>query len=324
MRLQPYWGDDLDRLCSSGRLTWLRLAPPLPGRDGQRRNPVLASTPIAFVARPHLAHWRAFTPLPELAGLGLSGAATRVHGLLESWGASFCDELRVASGLLPAQIETALGELAALGLLGADSFQGLRTLITPARSARRSGRRQVPDAAGRWSLLRPLADPGEGRHAHVEHVARTLLRRYGVVFRALADREQGLPAWRELLYVYRRLEARGELRGGRFVHGFAGEQYALPDALGTLRKVRKQPCNGELVVVSTADPAHLATLITPGLRESLGGRLVLYRDGVAVAAGRGRDITFIAPLDPPAQWAARNRLAQRGDPGGYHAPPPGP
>ena len=120
------------------------------------------------------------------------------------------------------------GELTAWGLVTSDSYQGLRTLITPQQIQRRRSRRIHREdqlaAAGRWSLLRPHADPEAHDYNHSEHIAHVLLRRYGVVFRKLLERESGLPPWRELLYIYRRMEARGELRGGRFVQGFAGEQ----------------------------------------------------------------------------------------------------
>jgi ATP-dependent Lhr-like helicase len=144
----------------------------------------------------------------------------------------------------------------------------------------------------------------------VEHVARTLLSRYGVVFWRLLEREAPwLPPWRELLRVYRRLESRGEIRGGRFVAGFSGEQFALPDAIGTLREVRRQAEAESWVVVSAADPLNLAGVLTPGPRVvSLAGNRVLYRNGVPVAALAAGDVAFLQELDAAAELKARQVL----------------
>jgi ATP-dependent Lhr-like helicase len=167
--------------------------------------------------------------------------------------------------------------------------------------------------AGRWSLLSspaPEASPA-GRETF-EAVAWTLLSRYGVVFRKLLDRETLLPAWRDLLIAYRRLEARGEIRGGRFVDGFSGEQFALPEAVGRLRSIRKLPAKGTLVSVSAADPLNLAGIALPGERlPALSGNRVLYRDGVAIALLEGREVRFLADLDPAARWWAQEALQRR-------------
>ncbi|HEY5790481.1 MAG TPA: ATP-dependent DNA helicase, partial [Gammaproteobacteria bacterium] len=197
-------------------------------------------------------------------------------------------------------------------------------LITPERVAHRVGRRHryrnPLEATGRWALLR--AAPADGdRFTHVEHLAQVLLQRYGVVFRALLEREQGLPAWRDLLYVYRRLEARGELRGGRFVQGFAGEQFALPEAVGALRQARERNGRGELVVVSAVDPLNLAALATPGQKSRLQGRHLLYRDGVAIAVGQQEGVTLLRELDARQAWQAREKLTQARMPANWHKPP---
>ena len=181
-----------------------------------------------------------------------SPRAQQVVDFLRQHGASFFDEMAAGSGLLRSQLEEALAELVALGLVTSDSFAGLRALLVPsdrrqsANGARRR-RRAVPfgmEGAGRWALVRraPPAQPASGSDSEaVEHLARTLLRRYGVVFWRLLEREAGwLPPWRDLLRVYRTLERRGEIRGGRFVAGFSGEQFALPEAVGALREVAAQ------------------------------------------------------------------------------------
>ncbi len=150
----------------------------------------------------------------------------------------------------------------------------------------------------------------------IEHVARTLLRRYGVVFwRLLAREADWLPPWRDLLRVYRRLEARGEIRGGRFVAGFSGEQYALPEAIGALREARRQPASGEWVSLSGADPLNLAGILTPGPRlAALTGNRLLFRDGLPVAWLAGGEVQFLIALDPASQWEARKALLRSATP----------
>jgi ATP-dependent Lhr-like helicase len=215
---------------------------------------------------------------------------------LRSRGASFFHELASATGLLRTQVERALGELAGAGLVTADSFSGLRALLAPSEKHRRRTRRRGSDVgvdtAGRWGLLHGDAVSDDAR---LQAFAQALLRRYGVVFRALLAREQRLPAWRELAAVYRRLEARGEIRGGRFVSGFGGEQFALPDAVGRLRAVRKQEKAGELVAISGADPLNLVGIVTPDARVSgVAPNRVLFRDGLAIAALEGGEVRRLA------------------------------
>ncbi len=152
------------------------------------------------------------------------------------------------------------------------------------------------DTAGRWALLRGDAAADGGKR--VEEIARALLRRYGVVFRALLARESRLPTWRELAAVYRRLEARGEIRGGRFVSGFGGEQFALADAVGRLRAVRKLDKGGELVALSGADPLNLVGIVTPEARVAgVTPNRVLFRDGLAIAALEGGELRRLAPSE---------------------------
>ena len=184
---------------------------------------------------------------------------------IKEHGASFFDELIDASGLLRSQLEEALAELVALGLVTSDSFGGLRALLVPSNE-RRPGfngrrRRRRPaysiDSAGRWALVRRPAAP-ERKEDAIDHIAHTLLSRYGVVFWRLLEREAAwLPPWRELLRSFRRLESRGEIRGGRFVSGFSGEQFALPEAIGMLRATRRHATADQWVSVSGADPLNL-------------------------------------------------------------------
>ena len=180
-------------------------------------------------------------------------------------------------------METGLWELVAAGLVTADGFDNLRSLIDPKRRAGQgSGRAARPrHSAGRWSLLYPVFS--DDRNRTIEATCWMLLRRYGVVFRELLVRESMLPKWRELVMAFRRLEDRGEIRGGRFVQGFIGEQFALPVAVESLRAIRNLEPSGEAVTLSAADPLNLIGIVVPGERiPAISGRTVTYSDGVPV------------------------------------------
>jgi ATP-dependent Lhr-like helicase len=315
-RLSDYEPSYLDRLCLSGRIAWARLIPPAP--KGRAATPI-RSSPVALLERRRLGDWMSVAapaepPQPSPRALAALEA-------LQAQGALFFDELSEASRLLRTELETALGELAALGLVTSDSFGGLRALLVPSEkrkpidgAARRKGRvlSYGMESAGRWSPIRRLsAEPGsQARTAAVEHVAQALLRRYGVVFwRLLAREASALPPWRDLLRVYRRLEARGEIRGGRFVAGFSGEQYALPEAVGLLREIRRRPGSGQFVSLSAADPLNLIGVLTPGGKlAALTGNRLLYRDGLPIAALSGGKVEFLTTVDEPTRWEAEKRL----------------
>jgi ATP-dependent Lhr-like helicase len=218
----------------------------------------------------------------ENTGRGLSHSAQLVLDFLRQRGASFFADIVRGSGKLKAEIETALWELVAAGLVTADGFDNLRSLIDPKRRAGQgSGRSARPrHSSGRWALLH--ADQAAERPRAVEAACWMLLRRYGIVFRDVLAREANLPPWRELLTGFRRLEDRGEIRGGRFVDGFLGEQFALPVAVESVRAMRNSPLTGEAVTVSAADPLNLVGILVPGERvAAISGRSVTYRDGVA-------------------------------------------
>ncbi|HXO00593.1 MAG TPA: hypothetical protein VN900_00960, partial [Stellaceae bacterium] len=239
----PAWLDDL---CLSGRVAWARLRPRSgrPEDAGRSATPV-RTTPITLLARRNAALLTLLSPAPET--VEPSAAARRVADVIRQEGASFFDELVEGSGLLRPQVEEALAELVALGLVTSDSFAGLRALLAPSSGGQRRRRATsfAMESAGRWALARRPRAPDNLPKAAAEaseHLARTLLRRYGVVFWRLIEREAAwLPPWHDLLRVYRRLEARGDIRGGRFVAGFAGEQFALPEAIGLLREARRKP-----------------------------------------------------------------------------------
>jgi ATP-dependent helicase Lhr and Lhr-like helicase len=268
-RVSDYGAEQIDRLCLSGRVAWGRLTP------GDGRVP-LRSSPIALMLRQHvLAAGESEAPV--------SAEARSVSEALKNRGALFFNELVAATGLLPTLVERGLAELVSAGLVTADSFSGLRALLAPQHK-----RNALVQGAGRWALF-PLRNFSDG-----EAIARGLLKRYGVVFRALLQRES-LPPWRDLVKLYRRLEARGEIRGGRFVAGFGGEQFAAADAVGKLRAVRKLEKGEELVALSGADPLNLVGILTPDARvPALAGNRVLLRDGIAIAAVEGGKLRRLA------------------------------
>jgi ATP-dependent helicase Lhr and Lhr-like helicase len=322
---EPAW---LDEQCLAGRFVWTRLA--ARRSDPERGAAPVRATPIVLLARRNLRLWSAFTgPLDRRQ---LSAGAQRAADHLSQHGASFFDEIASGTGLLPSQAQEALAELVALGLVNSDSFAGLRALLVPAdrRGSTTSGRRRRRvalfgmDAAGRWSRTGRAAGPetvtdrdavtGRSHEEEaIEHVVRTLLRRWGVVFwRLLAREADWLPPWRDLLMCCRRLEARGEIRGGRFVAGFTGEQYAAPEAIALLREARRKPREGHYLSLSGADPLNLLGIITPGARlPSLSGNRLLYRDGVPVALLAGGEVSFLQTLAPQEQWQAKNLLLRR-------------
>ncbi len=277
-RVLDYAPEQIDALCLSGRVAWGRISPPAAARAP------LKSSPIALMLREHVTLWRS----QACSSMELRSEARAVHEALRSKGALFFHELAAATGLLHTQVERALGELAGAGLVTADSFSGLRALLlAPDKRQRFARRGRSPgygiDTAGRWALLG--AAEADRAPADTESIARALLKRYGVVFRALLAREARLPNWRDLALVYRRLEARGEVRGGRFVKGFGGEQFALPDAVGRLRALRKEQKNGDWTALSAADPLNLVGIVTPQARvPAIAGNRILFRDGVPVAA----------------------------------------
>ncbi len=317
---EPAWLDDL---CLAGRVAWARLRRRTGRGNGNERVawPV-RTTPITLLARRHAPFWAALSGSDDT--VQPSPRAQKVLDVIRENGASFFDELADASGLLPTQVEEALGELVAIGLVNSDSFGGLRALLVPSDRRKplaglRRRRRTLSfgmEGAGRWALarrLRPNQFGPQSEQEAVEHLARTLLRRYGVVFWRMLEREADwLPPWRDLLRVYRRLEARGEIRGGRFVAGFSGEQYALPDAVGMLREIRRKPAGGGLVSVSGADPLNLAGILTPGPKlAALTVNRLRYRDGIPVAFLAGGEVTFLEEIDAPDRWALRQALLRR-------------
>ncbi len=248
LRVAHYEPALLDMLCLGGEVSWARVSP--------AETSLVSATPIALFGG------RASRP-PEDRQDCLSSTGKQILEILRTKGASFARDLGS---------EDALGELVSAGLITSDGFAGLRALIS-------STERKA--LAGRWSLV-------EESEVDVETQARILLRRYGIVFRRLAVREANAAPWRELARVYRRLEARGEIRGGRFVSGMSGEQFALPEAVEKLREIRRTAPDHILHVISAADPLNLTGILTSSERvRAVAGHRIAYRDGVAVTTMDG-------------------------------------
>ena len=311
-RVTDYDPEWLDRLCFSGRVGWGRLS--TPQSPNARVSAPLRSSPIALYQRENLHDWLVLTQ-PNSA-IELSIVSHAVFEALQRGGALFFAELVRRSGLLPSQVEEALSQLAALGLVTSDSFDGLRALLVPSNKrptfGRNIGKRRRKttlasiEFAGRWSLLKTEVTSvrsrngaeSSAREAAIEKFARALLRRYGVVFRRLLERESLGVNWYDLGRIYRRWEARGEIRGGYFVGGVSGEQFALPGAIGLLRSIRKGPSNGELITLSAADPLNLQGILTPGPRiASLTASRILFRDGLPIAALEAGEIRKVSEAD---------------------------
>jgi len=342
LRLADYSNTWLDDLCRAGKIVWTRVGAPASAASGPVRG-----TPLVLLPRRQLALWHA---LPAVAGeITVSARAARVLAALRSEGAMFFDELARDARLLGAELETALGELVATGLVNADSYAGLRAMLAPAarRNALDKRRRRgmvgagpAMEEAGRWALVRradgvtiverpseivaageptpaiaakkpaafarrPRTDPDT-----LEHIAMTLLRRYGVMFWRLLEREASwMPAWRELLPVYHRLEARGDIRGGRFVAGLSGEQFALPEAIPLLRDMRRRPHDGAYVCLSGIDPLNLCGTLLPGDKvPALAGNRILFRDGLPVAMQTGSKLRYIGNPEPVERELLRAHL----------------
>ncbi len=299
-RVASYRREWLDELCLSGEVTWARLALPVAGGGKADREPSgrrgarpSRATPLCLTAREDLPWLMAAArgaAAPKLPG---AGAARDALESLQRHGALFHGDLLARTGRLPIELEEGLWELVSSGIVTADGFQSVRSLLGarggPRRREGSRGRRRRRGRAragpeGRWALL-PDADPLEDDEL-AEAVAEQLLARWGVVFWEILARERLALPWRELLYALRRMEARGTVRGGRFVTGFLGEQFALPEAVEDLRRTRRRPPDDERIRVSAADPLNLMGILTPGPRVSaIASRAILFHDGLPEETG---------------------------------------
>jgi ATP-dependent Lhr-like helicase len=313
-RIRDYDLEMLDRLCLMGDVAWGRWT----HRDTQAGVPahrpgLTRTAALGIGMRADLPWLLDGLPADEAA---LSAPARDVLAFLRNRGASFFPEMVAGTRHLPSEVEEALWQLVAAGLVTADAFEGLRALVSgDARRQERAPRgRRKPrrTRVGRWSLLTmPEARPED----RADFLARQYLRRYGVLLRELLVRESSSPPWRELLRVLRRMEARGEIRGGRFVAGCVGEQFALPEAVDALRAERRRDAAGEFARIAACDPLNLAGILTPGPRvPSVLGNRVVYRDGAPVASLESGGIRWIAELEPPERRAVEKMLDPRPSP----------
>ena len=306
-RMREYQSLWLDQLCLGGEVVWGRMAmPPDNGHTARPHAALARSTRITFARREDL-DWLLDRPSDGDGGNDSqpAGSAREILEHLITRGACFLSDLVAATHRLPSDVEEALWQLAAAGKVTSDGVEALRSRTSgkTGRSRRLSRFRARPERRrsgySRWSLLRAANSPDEGHEDAVEARARQLLVRYGVLFPELLAREPMAPRWRELVRVLRRLEARGEIRGGRFVAGFVGEQFALLEAVEALRKVKGAPATGQLVAVSACDPLNLVGIVTPGERvPATLGNMVVFRDGVPLGSlEKGR-------------WVNRSRIDQ--------------
>ena len=327
----PAW---LDALCLSGEVVWVRLTPPVRaanenGADRPRGAGPVRNTPIALLRRKNFALWSSvFPPLSMTAENEFSTTTQVVYDYLKSRGASFFSDIVENTKLLRSQVEESLAELVANGVVVSDSFTGLRALLTPGSrktqaAARRKHRQPVYEmaSAGRWSIVH--RENGNASTANrnsqtpidqekTEEIAWTMLKRYGVVFKRLLEREGLTLPWRVLLRTYHRLEARGEIRGGRFVAGISGEQFALPESIGMLRAIRREGAQDSMISVSAADPLNLVGIIMPGNRISAHtSNRILYHDGIPVAALESGDTHFLIELSRATEWKAKSALVRK-------------
>jgi ATP-dependent Lhr-like helicase len=358
----PAW---LDALCLSGEVVWARLTPPASGPRSANEAGVekargaapVRNTPIALLRRKNFAIWNSVFPQPSLSELEFSTTTEAVRDYLMTRGASFFTDIVEGTRLLRAQVEESLAELVANGLVVSDSFAGLRALLTPGSrktqaAAKRKHRQPVYEmsSAGRWSILNRVEQAflpvpsGNGDPETVEEIARILLKRYGVVFKRLLEREGIAMPWRVLLRMYHRLEARGEIRGGRFVAGISGEQFALPEAVGMLRAIRRagtgamdfgfrspgqiqesslavglaasaETAQESLISISAADPLNLVGIITPGGRITAHtSNRILYRNGEPIAVLESGETHFLIELSRAMEWKAKAALMRKATP----------
>ncbi|HEU4508805.1 MAG TPA: DEAD/DEAH box helicase [Pyrinomonadaceae bacterium] len=318
----PAW---LDALCLSGEVVWARLTPlsRSAGENGERSRgsgPV-RNTPIALLRRKNFALWSSVFPQPAPTSTSEFSTTTQmVYDCLSLRGASFFTDIVENTKLLRSQVEEALAELVANGVVVSDSFAGLRALLTPGSrktqaAARRKHRQPVYDmvSAGRWSILqRANTSQTATDQALGEEVAWVLLKRYGVVFKRLLEREGVAVPWRVLLRIYHRLEARGEIRGGRFVGGISGEQFAVPEAIGMLRSIRRAGPQDSMISVSAADPLNLVGIILPGARITAHtSNRILYHDGAPIASFESGETHFLVELSRAMEWKAKAALMRK-------------
>ena len=314
-RMKNYVYTSLDLLLLTGEYIWGRFKPSKL-MNTQFSNIPIRTTPITFIKRENLKYHQSGNQDARVALLSIN--AKNIYHLLKADGAQFFYQLEEKSKLFKSQAEDALTELISVGMITSDSFTGLRTLLIPDKyytDRRKAGKITFNfQQAGRWWLITPK-DKDENdleMEKYITNVANMLLKRYGVVFRKLIEKEKLLFMWYDLLKVYRKMEARGTLRGGRFIDGFGGEQYALPEAVTALRNAKNLNTGETYVSLSAADPLNLTGFITPGSRvASLYSNRILYKNGIPVAIKEGKEVQFMNDEGEEAEWKLKKLLIHR-------------
>lgn len=315
-RINDYDPSWLDVLCMSGHIIWNRMS----SGDYNRLSPVKTSG-IGFLKRENLDLWYQLrtVSIPE----NLSINAQSLLKLLRNGGALFFDDLVKQSGLLKTSTETAVGELVSAGLITCDSFTGLRALLTPTKNkpSENNGKRKQAifgiEHSGRWSLVssEKAENPENIKEVELERLTDIYLKRYGVIFRKALERETVAPPWRIMVQVLRRMEMKGLVRGGRFIAGIGGEQFALPETVDALRKIRKEPPTGDLITLNAVDPCNLLGFAIPGKKvTNLPGNRVLYQDGVPLAILEGKEFKPLRELPSGLKWEMQQAIQRRSFP----------
>ncbi|HTQ99580.1 MAG TPA: hypothetical protein VMH83_06300, partial [Candidatus Acidoferrum sp.] len=321
----PAW---LDQLCISGQVSWGRLLQPREVGTGKLAGPV-KNTPLNLVQRRNLDLWQTLAAQAPIAPEQLSSAAALVHGLLQKHGASFFTDLVRLAALLPLQVEEALAELVSVGLVTSDNFTGLRALLTPDSHKPKAGshdrRRAIYgiEDAGRWSLLAQASDaPAPLSDEQLERLIHLYCQRWGVITRKALEREQSAPPWRQLLLKLRRMELRGDIRGGRFISGVGGEQFALADTVTALRRQHKlwldaqerDPATrqGLRHIINATDPLNLLGTLLPERKvPHLSGNRILFEDGLPVAVLEKDEVKLLRGGDSAQQWELQKLLQKK-------------
>ncbi len=309
----PSW---LDVLCLSGSVSWGRFRKS--SSDINKSKSPIKTTPIMIVERENVKFWLNVSS-NTFSLEDLSGNALAVLKTVEENGASFFEDIARKTKLLNIQVEVAISELVARGILTSDSYTGLRALLTPAQLKPRSRSRRGKQAvfgmahAGRWSILNDSNQKNDESSFDLEAIAKLLLQRYGIVFRKVLEKEScPLPKWRDLLRTYRRMEARGEIRGGYFVQRVSGEQFALPEAVTKLRQVKKNKENKQLISISAIDPSNLMGIFTPNNKvANIYKNRVLYKNGEPIAVLESGEVKFLKDFSEESKWQYQNALIQK-------------
>lgn len=342
-RIKNYDPNWLDVMCISGKVTWGRYSLPISSsRPGKKKTiGPIKSTPITLASRQNLDIWQALakTQLNE-EPIEHSGIAQRIERDLKEHGASFFDQIQSRTGMLKTQLEEGIAELVSYGRICSDSYTGLRALLTPTNrklSAHKRHNRKAMfgvEDAGRWSLLNTFQEEVVQEEPNkkpswkwevldeeqIERLISIYLQRWGIVIRPLLERESHAPPWRVLLVHLRKLELRGVLRGGRFVTGIGGEQFAFPETVDALRKFKKDKKNKEGVAqpyycLAASDPLNLLKLTLPNRRlPRLLKNRVLFQGGIPIAMLDSAEVHYLRDIDPQEQWNIHQMLLKHNFP----------